>query len=335
MSQDFVNMTRSQAESLIADAFINSKVSEANAKAVAQALVAAEVDGQKGHGFSRVGSYAAQSKSGKVDGFATPELTRDKPSFLKVDAKNGFAYPAVEMAIEALVGAARSNGIAGVAISNSHHCGQLSRHVEQLAERGLLAIMVANTPKAMAPWGGSKPLFGTNPIAFGVPRDGAAPLVIDLSMSKVARGKIMAANKASETIPEGWALDSKGNDTTDPKAALAGSMIPMGDAKGAALALLVEILAATVTGSNYSYEATSFFDGEGKPPSVGQFILAIDTGATHDLFAQRLEGLLSEMLEQDGTRLPGQKRLNGRKMCEEHGVSVPKAVLEEIKALAV
>jgi (2R)-3-sulfolactate dehydrogenase (NADP+) len=335
MSQDFVNMTRSQAESLIADAFINSKVSEANAKAVAQALVAAEVDGQKGHGFSRVGSYAAQSKSGKVDGFATPELTRDKPSFLKVDAKNGFAYPAVEMAIEALVGAARSNGIAGVAISNSHHCGQLSRHVEQLAERGLLAIMVANTPKAMAPWGGSKPLFGTNPIAFGVPRDGAAPLVIDLSMSKVARGKIMAANEASETIPEGWALDSKGNDTTDPKAALAGSMIPMGDAKGAALALLVEILAATVTGSNYSYEATSFFDGEGKPPSVGQFILAIDTGATHDLFAQRLEGLLSEMLEQDGTRLPGQKRLNGRKMCEEHGVSVPKAVLEEIKALAV
>ncbi len=335
MSQDFVTMTRSQAESLIADAFINSKVSDANAKSVAQALVAAEVDGQRGHGFSRVGSYAAQSKSGKVDGFATPKLTRDKPSFLKVDAKNGFAYPAVEMAIEALVEAAKSNGIAGVAISNSHHCGQLSRHVEQLAERGLLATMVANTPKAMAPWGGSKPLFGTNPIAFGVPRDGAAPLVIDLSLSKVARGKIMAANKSGEAIPEGWALDSGGNDTTDPKAALAGSMIPMGDAKGAALALLVEILAATVTGSNYSFEATSFFDGKGEPPSVGQFILAIDTGATHDLFAQRLEALLGEMLEQDGTRLPGEKRLNGRKACEEQGLSVPKAMLEEINALAV
>jgi (2R)-3-sulfolactate dehydrogenase (NADP+) len=177
-------------------------------------------------------------------------------------------------------------------------------------------------------------LFGTNPIAFGVPRGGEAPLVIDLSLSKVARGKIMAANKSGEAIPEGWAFDADGNDTTDPKAALGGSMIPMGDAKGAALALLVEILAATVTGSNYSFEASSFFDGEGEPPSVGQFILAIDTGATHDLFANRLEALLGEMLAQNGTRLPGQKRLNGREICEEQGLNVPKATIDEFKALA-
>jgi len=334
MSQDVVNMTREQAESMITAAFVNSKVSEASAKSVAAALVSAEIDGQKGHGFSRMSSYAAQSTSGKVDGFAVPEVSQDRPAFIKVDAKNGFAYPAVELAIEKLTEVTKANGIAGAAISNSHHCGQLSRHVEKLAESGLMAIMVANTPKAMAPWGGSAPLFGTNPIAFGVPRGGEAPLVIDLSLSKVARGKIMAANKSGEAIPEGWALDADGNDTTDPKAALGGSMIPMGDAKGAALALLVEILAATVTGSNYSFEASSFFDGEGEPPSVGQFILAIDTGATHDLFANRLEALLGEMLAQNGTRLPGQKRLNGREICEEQGLNVPKATIDEFKALA-
>ena len=195
MSQDVVNMTREQAESMITAAFVNSKVSEASAKSVAAALVSAEIDGQKGHGFSRVSSYAAQSTSGKVDGFAVPEVSQDRPAFIKVDAKNGFAYPAVELAIEKLTEVTKANGIAGAAISNSHHCGQLSRHVEKLAESGLMAIMVANTPKAMAPWGGSAPLFGTNPIAFGVPRGGEAPLVIDLSLSKVARGKIMAANK--------------------------------------------------------------------------------------------------------------------------------------------
>ena len=326
-------MTISEAVALIAKALTQSNTSEANAASVARALVAAEVDGQKGHGFSRVVSYAAQAKSVKVDGLATPVVEAGGPAFLRIDAKSGFAYPAIDQAIEELAPLARKMGIAAAAIRNSHHCGQLGAHVERLAEEGLVALMVANTPKAMAPWGGDKALFGTNPIAFAAPRD-AAPLVIDLSLSKIARGKVMAAKKAGERIPEGWALDADGNPTTDPDAALAGMMLPAGDAKGSALALIVEVLAATLTGANYSNQATSFFDAEGASPGVGQFIIAIDPGAgVGATFADRLEALAVEIDAQDGARLPGVKRLAARAEAKAKGITAPAHLLAEIKGV--
>ena len=317
------------AEALLTRAFAASNVSEANAAATARALVAAEADGQGGHGFSRVSSYAAQAKSGKVDGHATPVTAKTAPAWLEVDAANGFAFPAIDAALEALIPLARETGLAGAAIRSSHHCGALANHVERLAEAGLVSLMLANTPKAMAPWGGDAALFGTNPIGFAAPRAGA-PLVIDLSLSKVARGKVMAAAKKGEPIPEGWALDADGNPTTDPQAALKGAMIPAGDAKGAALALMVEILAATLTGANHSSEATSFFDAEGAPPGVGQLILAFRPGAG---FAARLEQLIGEIEAQDGARLPGARRLAARNKARSEGLTVPDHLRAEIDAL--
>ena len=189
----------------------------------------------------------------------------------------------------------------------------------------------------MAPWGGNAALFGTNPIAFAAPRGEARPpLVIDLSLSKVARGKVMAAAKSGTPIPEGWALDADGNPTTDPEAALKGTMVPAGDAKGAALALVVEILAATLTGAKHSSEASSFFDAEGEPPGVGQLIMAFDTSrVAGEGFTLRLEALLAAVLGQEGTRLPGEKRIAGRRAVREgEGVLVPGHLLEEIEALA-
>ena len=232
-------LSRAEAVDLVAKALVASRVSAENARSVAEALVAAEIDGQTGHGLSRVASYAAQARAGKVDGHAVPQLERTAPAFLRADAKHGFAFLALDRAIEALASLARETGIAAAGVVRSHDCGQLSRHVERLAELGCVALMVANTPKAMAPWGGDAPLFGTNPIAFAAPRPDAPPLVLDLSLSQVARGKVMAAANRGESIPEGWALDADGQPTTDPKAALAGSMLPAGNAKGAALALMV------------------------------------------------------------------------------------------------
>lgn len=320
------------AEALVAKALMANMVSERNALSVARALVAAEVDGQSGHGFARVAAYSAQARSGKVVGAACPSYEHSGAAFIRVDARNGFAYPAIELAIDELANLAKQTGIAAAAITNSHHCGQLGAHVEKLAEHGLVALMVANTPKAMAPWGGNKPLFGTNPIAFAAPRDNAEPIVIDLSLSKIARGKVMAAKKRGEPIPEGWALDADGNPTTDADAALAGMMLPAGDAKGSALALIVEILAATMTGANYSYEATSFFDAEGKPPGVGQFIIAINpNGALGSLFGERLEELVAEIEGQDDARLPGTRRLVERAVCVEQGVPIALHLLEEIE----
>ena len=166
------------------------------------------MDGLKGHGLSRVPMYAAQAKVRKIDGTATPAVTRPRPGLIAIDAANGFAFPAIELAEAALPDAARSQGIAAAAIRRSSHCGAAGHPVERLADKGLVALMFVNTPGAMAPWGGSKPVFGTNPVAFACPLPGRAPLVIDLSLSKVARGNIMTAKQRGETIPEGWALDA-------------------------------------------------------------------------------------------------------------------------------
>lgn len=324
--------TIAEAETLVKNALIANAVSESNAVSVSRALVAAEVDGQSGHGFARVGAYAAQARSGKVSGAAEPAVEKSGSGFVRIDAGNGFAFPAIDTAIAALADMTKETGIAAAAITRSHHCGQLGAHVERLAEQGLVALMVGNAPQAMAPWGGNKALFGTNPIAFAAPRDDAVPLVIDLSLSKVARGKVMAAKKRGESIPEGWALDADGNPTTDADAALGGMMLPMGDAKGAALALIVEVLAASITGANYSYEASSFFDAEGTPPGVGQFILAINPNSGMGAhFGTRLEQLLTEITSQPGARLPGTRRLKAREVAHESGIEIPAHLLAEIE----
>ena len=186
-----------------------------------------------------------------------------------------------------------------------------------------------------APWGGSKGVFGTNPIAFAAPRRSGPPLVIDLSLSKVARGKVMLAAKQDEPIPEGWALDANGQPTTDAEAAMQGTMLPMGDAKGAALVLMVEILAAALTGARFGFEASSFFTAEGAPPGVGQFLVAVDPGVfSGDAFAERLETLIGAILQQEGARLPGTRRLALRAAAARDGVVVPASLYDELKALS-
>jgi len=259
-------LTLDQAEELVVATLTRCRTAPDNARSVAHALIAAEADGLKGHGLSRVPTYAAQSKAGKVDGFARPTIEWRRPAVAAIDAANGFAYPAIELAVAALPQAARQNGIASVAIRRSHHCGAAGHPVERLAEIGLVGLMFANTPAAIAPWGGNRGVFGTNPIAFACPLSGRAPIVVDLSVSKVARGNILAAKQKGEPIPAGWALDGNGKPTTDPDAALAGTMLPLGDAKGTALALMVELLAAGLTGANFAADASSFLDAKGPPP---------------------------------------------------------------------
>ncbi len=309
--------------------------SEVNAAYVADALVAAEADGQKGHGLSRLPSYAAQAASGKVDGRAVPEAEEVSAAAVRIDARQGFAFPALALAIGRITGMAGKNAIAVAAIHHSHHFGQAGYHVEQLARRGLVGLVFGNSPKAIAPWGGREGIFGTNPIAFAAPRREEAPLLIDLSLSKVARGKVMVAAKRGEPIPEGWALGADGRPTTDAAAALAGTMVPMGDAKGAALVMMVEILAAALTGANFGFEASSFFDAEGPAPGVGQMLLAIDpqrlSGAS---FTDRIETLLGAVLAQPGTRLPGTRRLELRAKAHIDGVALPRALVDELRELA-
>ena len=312
-----------KAEQIVKKVFLKNGVKEDVAASVSTALVAAEIEGQIGHGFSRVKDYIAQVKSKKINLDAKIKIEYPKATYISVDADYGFAYPALDQAISEGAFVAKEHGSAVVSVFNSHHCGALSVQVEKIAKHGLIGLMMANTPKAIAPWGGKDPFFGTNPIAFAVPRIKKDPLVIDLSLSKVARGKIMHAKKSNSEIPEGWALDSSGNPTTDPDQALHGSMLPIGEAKGSALALIVEILAATLSGGTQSNEASSFLNSEGGPPGVGQFLLFVSPGTNSDSFLARLEKLLNSIEEMEGIRLPGDRRLRTRNEILRSGLQVP------------
>jgi (2R)-3-sulfolactate dehydrogenase (NADP+) len=308
---------------------------DANAAPTADALVAAELDGLPSHGLSRAPFYAEQIARGKVDGRAVPSVTRPAPALVRVDAHGGLAFPAIDIGFAALPAIARASGLAAVGIANSHHAGVMGHHVERLAMQGLVGIAFANTPAAIAPWGGTRGIFGTNPIAFACPRRSDAALVIDLSISIVARGKLLIAAGKGQAIPEGWALDKNGNPTTDAAAALAGTIMPIGGAKGAALALMVEILAAGLTGAQFGFEASSFFDAEGPPPRTGQLFLALDPGAlAGPSFAERIESLCAAMLGDPAVRLPGERRLEARRRLSRDGIPIPAKLLAELRRRA-
>jgi (2R)-3-sulfolactate dehydrogenase (NADP+) len=312
-----------------------AKTRSDNARIVAEALIAAEADGLGSHGLSRLPAYADQALAGKVDGFARPTVESAGPAAIRVDAATGFAFPAIRLGLDALIPLARAEGIAALAIANSHHFGVAGQPVERLAEAGLVALGFGNSPAAIAPWGGAVPLYGTNPIAFAWPRRSVPPLVIDLSLSKVARGKIMVAAQKGEPIPEGWALDQAGRPTTDATAALAGAMLPMGDAKGAALVLMVELMATALTGSLFGFEASSFFDAKGPPPRVGQLFIAIAPERLGGNAAlDRAEALFATILALPGTRLPGQRRLAHRQRAAAYGIAVPDTLYAELQRRA-
>lgn len=321
------------AEALIHAALRANGVPPTVAASVARALVAAEAEGQVGHGFSRLADYIAQVRSGKIRAAAMPRTHQPHPTTVIVDAGHGFAYPALDAAVAAVARLARRHGSAVAGIRRSHHCGALSVQVDRIARQGLVGLMVANAPAAIAPWGGKTPLYGTNPIAFAAPRADGPPLVIDLSLSRVARGKVMHARKTGQPIPEGWALGPDGQPTTDPATALAGSMVPIGGAKGTALALLVEVLAAAFTGAAFSAEATSFFDAEGAPPATGQFLIALRPPDEAG-FPERIEALLGLLAACEGARIPGARRAAALARSRAQGLSVPAAYLAAARELA-
>src|SRR3954447_11379118 len=313
-----------EAQARVASLFVKGGARAEAARSVARALVGAEADGLKGHGLSRIPTYLQMVRSGKINGTARPWSTRPRPGVLAIDAAHGFAYPALDLAVAELAAIAAEQGIAAASIRRSSHCGETGLPCEALARQGLVALLLANTPGAMAPWGGRQPVFGTNPIAFAAPLQGREPVVVDLALSKVARGPIVAAKQRGESIPQGWALDADGNPTTEPDKALAGSMIPLGDAKGAALAFMVEVLAACLTGANLAFEASSFLDGEGPPPATGQLLLAIDPAAFGGgQFGERMAALAAAIEQQPGARLPGARRLANRARAAREGIVVP------------
>lgn len=316
--------------------------SPAQSEPTALALVAAEASGLPSHGLSRVPMYVAHLKAGRVIGSAVPFIANQRASAVLIDAANGFAFPACRLAVDEAVTRARGTGIAIAAITNSHHSGMSSYHLDAVAAAGMVGIACSNSPAAMPAAGGKRPIFGTNPIAAifprsGARRSGARPISIDLSLSEVARGKLMVAAKKGESIPLGWALDAEGKPTTDPEKGMQGSMLPMGGVKGAMLALIVELLVTTLTGAHFGAEADTFFEDEGNQPRLGQAFIVIDPGALGGtaVYAERIEALIAAMMVDAGVRLPGQRRFDLLAKAEAAGgIEVPAATLDAIATLA-
>lgn len=325
-----------ELRALVTQAFLRCGASGSMARAAAEALVAADAQGLASHGVSRVPLYCAHLKNGRTDGKAVPKVAREKKAACLVDAACGMAYEACALAVQEAIRRAQEYGVGFAGVTNSNHFGAAALHLRPVAEAGLVGLAFGNSPAAIAPWGGRTPLFGTNPIAAVFPRHRRPPLVIDLSLSEVARGKIMVAKSQGKPIPEGWALDREGKPTTDPDAALQGSMMPAGGVKGAMLALMVELLCCALTGAAMGFEADSFFVDEGNRPRIGQAFLAIDPDAVagRAVYLERIETLIAKMLADPGVRLPGERRLALEAKARREGIQVGDALYEQIRALA-
>jgi (2R)-3-sulfolactate dehydrogenase (NADP+) len=320
---------------LVSLALIRAGASNAMADATARALVAAEAAGLGGHGLSRVQLYAQHVKEGRANGTVEPRISHEKGAACLIDAQGGLAYLAMDLAAREAVRRAREFGVAFCGVANSHHCGAMDYHLAPLATAGLIGIGFTNSPAAINAWGGRKPLFGTNPIAAVFPRANAEPLIIDLSLTEVARGKIMVAAKEGKPIPAGWAFDTDGKPTTDAKAALTGSMAAIGGVKGVLLAMIVELLCCALTGARFGFENDSFFEA-GRPASIGHALLAIDPGALAGSAAynERIERLLAMMLADDGVRLPGDRRHKLVADARANGIAVPEAMRKQLREMA-
>ncbi|MHB8495331.1 MAG: Ldh family oxidoreductase [Casimicrobiaceae bacterium] len=310
--------------------------SEAMAAATAQALVDADRQGLGSHGVSRVPQYATHLANGRADGQAVARVVKAKGGAVLVDAGSGLAFPACALAVAEAIRRAREFGVAFAGVTNSHHFGVAAYHLAPVAHAGMVGLAFGNSPAAMAAAGGGRPIFGTNPIAAVFPRREGLPLTIDLSLSEVARGKVMVAAKEGRAIPLGWALDKTGAPTSDPNAALEGSMLPMGGPKGAMLALIVELLVTALTGAAMGFEASSFFVDAGNRPRIGQAFLVVDPDALagRDVYLDRIETLVAEMTKEPGVRLPGARRDALSRRAQTEGIEVPQALADKLRSLA-
>ncbi len=319
-----------QIESLALAALTNSGTAPQNAKPLAEATRITEAQGIASHGLAYIPIYCQHVQCGKVDGQAEPQISAPRTAAFRVDAAHGFAHPAIQLGFEQLIPAAREHGIALLNIDRSYNCGVLGVHTGALANAGLIGFGTTNAPASIAPSGGTQAVVGTNPWSLALP--GSSGFLIDQSASVIAKSEIMKAKRESRTIPDSWALDPNGQPTTDPEVALTGSMAPSGGYKGVNQALMVELLAAALSGANLGTQASPFSGTAGGPPGTGQCFIAINPDINAGFTAQ-VERLCASITDQ-GARLPGLNRRDRMRQAEADGVLVNPEILQTVKHLA-
>jgi delta1-piperideine-2-carboxylate reductase len=335
---DSVVMTLDEVHATAEQLLLAQGFNDRHAQAIARTVTAAERDECRHHGLFRISFYVNALRAGHASPEAEPTITALGPGVVKVDAHRGFSPLALECGDEPLARLARQQGIAALVINNALNVAALWPEVERLAERGLVAFAYVSAIPYVAPAGGIKPVFGTNPMAFAWPRLNRPPLVFDQASSASARGEIQLRLRDGKSLPEGWAVGPDGGPTTDPRVALSGAQLPFGGVKGSSIALMVELLAGPLVGDVLSFEAGEDDRAKTGAPCGGELIVAINPACCvgrSDSGAQLVhaEKLFAKILEQDGTRLPSDRRYEARRRTAIHGVRVPKSLYGTLQTL--
>lgn len=332
---DHVVLTLAEVEELAHAILRKHGLGEAHIAPVASTIIAGERDECSSHGVYRLLNCVHTLATGKVVPDAVPTVHDVAPALVRVDAGGGFAQLAFETGLPVLVEKAKRNGIAAMGINRCVHFAALWPEIEALTAQGLVALAFTPSHAWVAPAGGTAPIFGTNPIAFGWPRPEGDPFVFDFATSAVARGEIELHRRAGKPIPLGWTIDADGQPTTDAEAGLAGALLTFGGHKGSALSAMVELIAGPLIGDMTSAESLAFDDGAKASPYGGELILAIDPtgflGSAAAEHMQRAEALFAGIKGQ-GARLPSERRFAARKRTPSEGCRIPRALYEDLAA---
>ena len=329
-------MPRFAAQSLrrlAAEALNALDVPSADAALVADSLVDAELEGQASHGLIRFPFVLGRLRRGLINPRPSMQLTSDWPAVAVLDADNCLGPVAGMRAVEAATERAMTVGAGVVAVRRSNHLGSLGFYLRRFTASGVIGLAFTNTPPAMPPPGGRTPYLGTNPIAAGFPTSGE-PVIVDLATSQVARGRILKAARVGEPIPEGWAVDAGGQPTTDPEAAIEGSLLPLGGHKGFALALLVEVLSGVLSGAAVGPEVGGTFVESDRESNVGHCFVAIAPAALMPGFAERMDRLTADVRRLGG-RVPGDRRHSERAHRLREGIDLSDELVEELRKQGV
>ncbi len=328
-----INLSLSSIYDLTYQSMLTNGCDEANAAALADIVFRAERDGSHSHGLFRVPGYIKALRSGKVDGKAKPVVTKKSPVIINVDGMGCFAPLAQETGLPEVATAALTTGIAALSLTNIHHFAALWPETEYLADRGLASIACTAYMPTVAPAGSHKKLFGTNPISFAWPRPGNSPVCFDMATSSMALGDLQIAARDGNEVPLGTGLDKNGNATTNPAEIVAGVLLPFGGYKGSAIALMVELLAAGLTGEQFSFEAKNNDNGDGGPPRGGEIIFAFSPEIIAGPgWEDHVEGFMEKLTNLDGVRIPGERRHKNRLNTEPRPIN--RKLIETIRTLS-
>ncbi len=331
---DTVSLSLQEIFDLAKKTLLANECDDETSSILAELIMKAERDGSLSHGLYRLPAYVKRLKSGKINGKGKPEVKKISPSVIKVLGNNCLAPIVLNKGIPELIKAAKENGVAVLAINNSHHMAAMWHETEMIAEQGLVAFACTSYKPAVAPAGATKPLFGTNPISFAWPRPGKTPVVYDMATASMAMGEVQVAKREGHKVPLGTGLTKDGKETTDPgEIADGGVLLPFGGYKGSGIAMMVELLSGALVGDNFSYETATKDNNDGGPPSGGEFILAISPEKlSGNDWNKHSNEFFDKMKSMDGVRLPGERRHKNR--LDKGSRNINEELVNKIKSLS-